>query len=242
MKRTAAGPDVLDLRYDDRDGHRILREAVRLEHDHEQRAGGLTLADLKEIAREVGIHPDRVAEAASCVRFASSASTGTRFVGDTRWEVHGAARSTLDAAGMQEVIEGIRAAMGRHGRVVYTPCGIEWYWRERAGASFVSVTHTGGALVRVCILVERMDGAVMVLAAGAGVGAALAIPVCLALPFGGAAAIPVAAAMIATGFIGARALWAVAARKWAERLGHALRYVTGIAHMCGRAMPESEAG
>ena len=120
-----------DRRFDDDEIAEILRRAAS-DHERERRpetlAAGLTLAELKEIGREVGIDPARVEDAARAVTLQAVASSepvprlmGTpvgvsrsvpmpRAATDAEWErIVALVRSTFGAAGRVEVMGSLRS-------------------------------------------------------------------------------------------------------------------------------------
>lgn len=131
----------LERRYNEEEVAHILQQAV-----HGGEAAGLTLRQLEEIGREVGISPSAIraaAERTSATHGSRSGLFGAPSV--AQQERHLAV--TLTPAQREGVVLAIRRAMGRHGVVTQTADGVEWKARDAAGGRYVTVTTTGDKTV-----------------------------------------------------------------------------------------------
>jgi hypothetical protein len=227
-----AGNDV--ERYTEQQLVEILRRAAeRQEGLNTEPDGRFSLAEIQQIASEVGIAPAHIAAAAAEVAQATTplpagalgAPTAFRF---ERWLDGEVPRSAIG-----ELFDVARHEVGLQGQVSEALDTVEWRARAGLGATVVSVARRGGR-TQISVHVTRADAAAVVVGAttlgglvGAGArGGALARTAIAAGPLAIAAA-----AVVSVGWPGVgawftmRGIWRRAARPWPERvnaLGKAL--------------------
>jgi hypothetical protein len=165
------GLTMTEKRFNDEEVSLILSRA--LEADPGRADSGLTLAQLKEIAVEVGVDPSRIESAALTVqadRMAadprrSGARTSTRYEVDVEGEI--------DRERYADLLRIIRAHMGRQGVVTEEFGGMTWKARDYFGGRYVTVTSEGGR-THVEALGNFRDGALVTGSAGGTIGLAVA--------------------------------------------------------------------
>lgn len=175
---------MTEKRFNDEEVSLILSRA--LEADPGRTDAGLTLAQLKEIAVEVGVDPSRIESAALTVQADRMASdphrTGART--STRYEVDVAGE--VDEARYADLLRIIRGRMGRQGIVTEEFGGMAWQARDYFGGRYVSVRSEHGR-THVEALGNFRDGALV--SGSAGGTAGLAVTAVLLKALGGVAAI-----------------------------------------------------
>lgn len=151
-----------ERRYSDDEVSLILRKAADLQVQGAARAEGLTLDAIQEIAREVGIRPEVIAEAAAMI-----ASGGT--------DVTGAARSSADKFRLEIFSPGeatdeqladlpsvIRKVMEHQGKVSGVLGSIEWATVGQPSQVAVVIRKTPNG-TRLEIVADRGGAAVLTL-------------------------------------------------------------------------------
>lgn len=211
-------------KYSDDEVALILRKAADLQVQGAARAEGLTLEAIQEIAGEVGIRPEAVAEAATMVArgsadLAPGSSSGDKF----RLELFQPGAATDEQlAGLPSVI---RRVMEHQGRVSDVLGSIEW--------------STVGQPSQVAVVIRKSDNGtrVEIVADRSGAGVLTALPTMLggfllgaigqaALDPGVAGTIAVMGAGFATGAVAAVSIWRRNTRRFKQkmlRLAGALR-------------------
>lgn len=207
----------MERRFDDEEVSLILRRALEADAGRPE-TPGLTLAQLKEIASEVGIDPARVESAALTVQAegATPRSSGARVTARYDLRVDGKMAPDRQA----DLLSLIRAAMGRQGVVTTEPGGFAWKARDAFGGRYVTVRSERGR-TRVEALGNFRDGAAVT--AGAGGTAGLMVTAVALKAVGGVAALGIAGplALVAGAAVPAWALY----RRWFAREDAALRKV-----------------
>ncbi len=79
-------PRTAMRRYSDKEIRRLLRQAAHLqereaEHEHGEEGGGMTLAELQEVAAEAGIHPRYLQRAAARIDQAGESGLAAALAG-----------------------------------------------------------------------------------------------------------------------------------------------------------------
>jgi hypothetical protein len=140
--------------FTDREVEAILEKAVEqqpMELTRTQReaggADGLTLADLKSIAQEVGIDPARLEAAARAVVASQGRGPSGLLGGPTRWHFERSTKGELTPEDAAEVLSVIRRAMGHHGKVSQLHGSLEWSHSGESGSRHVTVSSKNGATV-----------------------------------------------------------------------------------------------
>lgn len=161
-------------RYDEEEVALILHNATEntVAEPDAASAGGLTLAELKEIGTEAGIDVSRIEAAAKALtprwaRAAEASSTG--LVPIVQQERVVPAR--VDADNLPHLLDLIRNEFGRQGIVEEVFGGMEWRASSVMGGRYVSIRGEGNS-TRVRVLGNFRDG---LLVFGLGPGPMLAI-------------------------------------------------------------------
>lgn len=130
---------------------------------------GLTLAELQDIAAEVGIDPKRIQLAASEVGPAMQAPPNP-FVGvPTTIQFESTLQGVTLTEGLEhEVVALIRSVLGRQGLISRDGDAFEWKARDAMGGRYVSITPTHEG-VRLRILGNYRDGVMSILGGVGGV-------------------------------------------------------------------------
>jgi hypothetical protein len=207
------------------DGRRFTDREMRLifERAGEADVGalgerGYSLAEMQEIAVQVGLSPTDVARAASTI---SSPGAYPVLGGPIRFRASHILKTKLTDDGIASVALKIREATGAHGELRDVPGGAEWRVRSATGLMVVDFT-TRGSGTRIDLMVARDDEAAVtaigVGAAGLVTGIAAAIAAANGLHVGVLAGIGIGAVTAIGGaWSGTRLLWSRAARRWARR-------------------------
>lgn len=174
---------MTEERFDDQEVSLILRRA--LEADEARDGRGLTLAELKEIAAEVGISPDQVETAALSVQAERRVPRGGRIRTTSRYEV--SVNGEIRPESRPELLRAIRRALGRHGIVTDEMGGLQWQARDYFGGRYVTV-HSEEGRTRVEALGNFRDGA-FVSAGGGGTLGMAAVALAAKFTVGGLSAL-----------------------------------------------------
>jgi len=134
-------------RFDEREVAMILRKATEVRHDmpEPEVGGGLTLAEVKEVAAEAGIDPTRVDQAARGMLAPPTRSSMEVFTGtpievlyETEFDIE------LGEEDRAELVRQIRAVLNRHGVVGEQSGRVEWMDSDGVGGRYVTVTPFAG--------------------------------------------------------------------------------------------------
>jgi hypothetical protein len=143
-----------DRRFSDEEFALILRKASELQDRPatiEGMPGGISLDEIKAIAREVGIDPGAVDRVAAMMPHAESEGAISRLMGGpTKYRLEQTARGTVGEADVARLLDAVRRASGHHGKVEYGPQGFEWSTVGEVSQIFVTaVPGKDGTYVRV---------------------------------------------------------------------------------------------
>jgi hypothetical protein len=180
---------------------------------------GYSLAEIQEIALQVGLSPTDVARAASTI--SSPEASYPVLGGPIRFHASRILESTLTDDGVASVALRIREATGLHGELRDVPGGAEWRVRSAMGLIVVDFTARGTG-TRVDLTVARDDQAA-VTAIGVGfaglvAGVATAIAAANGLHVGALAGVGIGAVTAIGGaWAGIRLVWSRASRRWARK-------------------------
>jgi len=214
-------------RYTEQQLVEILRRAAeRQEGLNTEPDGRFSLAEIQQIAAEVGIAPAHIQAAAAELanRIATpppgalGAPTAFRF---ERWLDGEVPRSAIG-----ELFDVARHEVGLQGQVSEVLDTVEWRARAGLGATVVSVARRGGR-TQISVHVTRADAAALVagtttvagVVGATAIGAALATSAIAAGPLAIAAAAVVSVGWAGVGSWAAmRGIWRRAARPWPDRV------------------------
>jgi len=123
-----AGPT---RRYSDEEFAIILRTATQLQEDGSERhsrgsSEGMGLEEIQAIAREVGVDPERIVEAALMLGSTDPAKIAGRFGGPQKYELEATIPSELDEAQLARLVESIRKSTTAQGSVQTVLNSVEW--------------------------------------------------------------------------------------------------------------------
>lgn len=163
--------------YTDEETALILRRAAELQEPREgpRSARGLTLAEIQQIACEVGIDPAAVAEAAALVSGGERDRWGRLIGAPTRFRYERTVSGDVPDPAWAALVEEIRQVLGKPGQVGHVPGALEWVHEDENGDSVrVGVTSRAGT-TRVELHARRGNEAAMLLMLPATAGVLLAM-------------------------------------------------------------------
>lgn len=141
-------------RYSDEEVSLILRRAAELQADQPGAAGGTSLAELEDVAREAGLDPALVRRAAADLAVASPAAAPSRFLGAaTRLYVERVVDGELAMDDVEALVAEVRRSFGEAGLVSTlghtvtwspSPAGAYGPRNQSARQLTVTVTTRGG--------------------------------------------------------------------------------------------------
>ena len=223
---------MTDRRYSDEEFALILRKATELQARGPSAgrsgppalSGGMSLEEIQAIAREVGIDPALVAQAAGTVAGPGGPAEG--FL-TTRYVLSDSAPGGLSEEDRVRVLQAIRDAAGQHG-VSEMGAGVEWSTTEGEASQIQVSVYPLDDRREVRVSVDRNTAAVLthVLPTLGGGFAALITGAVLepASAWVGAALV---AGGLTGGFTAGRALWTTTARRVRERAQRILGAASG---------------
>ena len=134
-----------ERKFTDREVREILKKAVeRTPSRALTRSEGLSLAELKSIAQEVGIDPARLEEAARSVVL-TGGNPPNRFVGSpTVLTFDRKVQGEIGPQHTPEILARIRRIMGQHGEVDEIHGSLEWSSKGESGERFVTISSRDG--------------------------------------------------------------------------------------------------
>jgi hypothetical protein len=171
-----------ERRFNDQEVAKILESALSENMDRAlpaRTSEGMTLAELQDIAREVGIDPVGVERAA--LALSEPAGRRSPMLGaPTTVQHERTVEGEVSQEHMQELVTTIRRVMARQGVVSVELDSLEWRARDALGARYVSITPgKGRTLIRA--LGNFRDGVAALFGGGTVLG--LAAPVVAAAAF-----------------------------------------------------------
>ena len=222
--------DTGDRRFTDREMKLIFQRAGEADVSA-QGDQGHTLAELQEIARQVGLDPADVARAASTI---SAPQASNRWLGaPVRFHASRTLDTKLTDDEIAEIAHRLREATGLHGELRVVPGGAEWRARSAAGLIVVDFTAKGTG-TRIDLMIARLDEALLTFMGAEFVGIVTGVAAGIAAvsgfdiaPLSGVAVGAIAA--IGVGWAGTRMLWSRAARRWAGRTNALMESITEAA-------------
>jgi hypothetical protein len=208
-------------RYSDQEFALILRTASETESGPAPASPqrGLTLAEIQDVAMEVGIDPNRVARAAALLPSSKRGALIRVVGGSPRLRLEHTVPAELSPADLGRIVDAARRVLDTQGETREVLGGLEWKAGTSTFAPAVSVTPREGETV----LQASTDGTEAMVGFYGGVGLPLGfvITVTLGKLFFGQTD-PGMLAAFASGmplaFLVARALWRRSASRWRERL------------------------
>lgn len=205
-------------RYSEQEMALILKRAAELQEGADGAGTQRTLAEIQQIAAEVGIDAPFVSEA---VAELERPRPRVGWLGaPTRFHDERNVASSLGSTEIGELLDQARAELGLHGEVRQVFDGVELRLRSALGTSILTVGPRAGG-TRIALTTERLDQAVAIAAGSVGIGLLAALGgVAIAINVTDNALVAstiVAASAIAGTVVSARALWYGVAERWRRR-------------------------
>ena len=204
--------------YSDAEVALILRRAMVMQPDAVGRSeGGLTLAELRDIAREVGVDPELVTQAASQLPLAGQGVFGRLFGGSVRQETRLVHPAALSRAQLQELVMTIRTVMQHQGRTREVLGAMEWTTVGEVSQVAVTVRTDGGQTV-VHVMADRSGAAFVTPLVSIALGAFMAAITGSIIEPGVAGGVAIMGTGLAGGVAMALALWRRSTREFQRKL------------------------
>ena len=196
----------------------ILKRAAELQEGADGRGPQRSLAEIREIAAEVGIDAAFVNEAVAELQ-RPAARIG--WLGaPTRFHDERSVAGSLSPSDISELLDQARSELGLHGEVHQVFDGVEWRARSSLGVSILTLGPRAGR-TRIALTTERLDQAVAIAVGSVAIGLLAALGgVAIAINVTDNALVAsaiVAASAIAGTVVSARALWNGVAERWRRR-------------------------
>lgn len=226
----AASPTAADLpdraRYTEQQLVEILRRAAeRQESESGEADGKFSLAEIQQIASDVGIAPAHVAAAAAELAIRRVARTGGALGAPTTFRFEQWLDGEVPTESIGELFDIVRDELDQPGQVSEVLDTIEWSARGALGAAVVSVTRRHGR-TKIGVVLSRTDSAALgvIAATGGGllgaavIGTPLVVTAATVSPLAIAAAVAVSLGWAGGGsWLALRTAWRRIARPWAAR-------------------------
>lgn len=205
-------------RYSEQEMALILKRAAELQEGADGKGTQRTLAEIQEIAAEVGIDAPFVSEA---VAELERPRPRVGWLGaPTRFHDERNVAGSLGSNEVGELLDQARAELGLHGEVRQVFDGVELRLRSALGTSILTVGPRKDG-TRIALTTERLDQAVAIAIGSVAIGLLAALGgVSIAINVTDNALLAsaiVAASAIAGTVVSARALWFGVAERWRRR-------------------------
>ena len=196
----------------------ILKRAAERQEGADGRGVRRSLTEINEIAAEVGIDREFVAEAVAELQRPRPRSS---WLGaPTRFHEEQSVPRRLTPEEISELLDQARAELGLHGEVRQVFDGVEWRARASLGQSVLTMGPRGDG-TRIALTTERLDQAVAIGFGSVGIGLLAALGgVAIAINVTDNALIAsgiVAASALTGTIVSARVLWNGIAERWRKR-------------------------
>lgn len=140
-----ADTPIDERRFTDQEVGEILKRAARdTSSSTPVKRAGLSLAELKAIGDEVGIDPDRLADAAHAVALESGNRPNGFLGGPTVLNFERKVRGEVDPADTPEVLSVIRRNIGQQGEASEIHGSLEWNANGETGSRYVTLSSRDG--------------------------------------------------------------------------------------------------
>ena len=212
-------------RYTEQQLVEILRRAAeRQEGLTSEPDGRFSLAEIQQIASEVGIAPSHVASAAAEVLDPAPVPVSGVLGAPTVFRFERWLDGELPTSAIGELLDIARREVGIHGQVNEVLDTVEWRGRTGLGLTFVSIARRNRR-TKIVVYIARTEAAGIVVSssilggvmAWAVIGGALVVPAAGPLAIAAAAAVSLGWAGGGT-WLAMRGIWRRSARSWAPRV------------------------
>ena len=206
-------------------GEILRRAAERQEGLAGEPDGRFSLAEIQQIAAEVGISPAHVAAAAVEVTHRSPPPPPSALGAPTSFRFERWLDGEIPRSAIGELFDIARREIGMQGQVSEALDTVEWRARAPLSASVVSVATRSGR-TQISVYLAPTDAAALVglttslggVGAAVGIGVALGTTAAVAGPLAIGAAVAVSLGWAGAGsWVAMRGIWRRLARKWDER-------------------------
>jgi hypothetical protein len=232
----------LARRFGDDDIQRILQTAAELQErsslvPHVD-GGGLTLDDLRQVAREVGIDPRFVDLAASHVDAPIERTESVVAGGPTRWHFRTSVPGVIPEGDLDRMLQAIRSTLHQKGEVAEVWGRVEWS-HDKVAPTIVGISSRDGTTEIDVSSVKSQEAGIMhglmVPFGGIFGGAALSG----LLGVSGAGVLPLIFAMSGVSYVATRFGWKARSAWWERRLRRLVERLAAVAQESAR-LPEGE--
>ena len=217
---TGPGDRAGERRYTDDEVALILRRAAELGGETgPPRSEGLSLAEIQQVAREVGIDPATVARAAAALPTRKRDRLAAVLGGPMHVRLEATMPGRASDADLGRILQSIRRAAGRQGRATQVLDSVEWRTSSESEGSqlFVTVT-TGDDGTTIEVTGDRQSTAWLLYVVPGVVGMILSLTVGASLEAGWAAGGAIAAGVLGGVFLLSRTIWSHTGRALARKL------------------------
>ena len=213
-------------RYTEQQLGEILRRAAERQEGTSEADGRFSLAEIQQIASEVGIDPTHVALVAAELHQGTPLPTSGVLGAPSAFRFERWIDGEVPTSAIGELFDIARRETELQGQVTEALDTVEWRGRSNLGLTVVSVARRNGR-TKISVYVSRGDVAALVaslsgfggIAAAAGIGATLGTTVASAGPIAIAAAVAVSLGWASAGtWVAMRGIWRRIARSWAPRV------------------------
>ena len=238
----------LPRRYSDDEVQGLIRRALALQERSTLplasggHAHGLTLAEVRQIAQEVGIDPRFVDLAATGGPESETEVTAHWLAGGAyRWRTRRSVPGQVAEADRVRLLEEVRAAVGYQGEVRDVYGAMEWSHDDGLGPVVVEVRSRQGH-TEIDVSANRSGAAGLLVGLTSGLGGiGLGAITAGAVGLSGPVVLPVVLAAVGGTFLGARGVWKLRSRAWQQRLEALSHRLAGAAGEVARPpSPEGE--
>ena len=208
-----------ERRYTDEEVALILRRAAELGGETgPSRSEGLSLAEIRQVAREVGIDPATVARAAAALPTRKRDRLTAILGGPLHYRLEATMPRRASDADLGRILQSIRRAAGRQGRATQVLDSVEWRTSgEREGSQlFVTVT-TGDYGTTVEVTGDRQSTAALLYLVPGVAGMIVSLIVGASLEAGWTAG-GVIAGLLGGVFLLSRTIWSHTGRAFSRKL------------------------
>jgi hypothetical protein len=238
--------DPTSPRFTDEEFSLILKRAAELQARRAHAPGAeYSLADMQEIAREAGIAPSVIAEAAAEVAAGHGAGGGQTVArgGAARFRYESRVEGELPEHARAELVDVMRAHTALAGELQEEMGALVWSATDNIGQTTVRVAPRAGG-TKIIVAADRDETMVLAWGASTVVGFFVGAILAIVLREGGAdrpLAIAVGlATMVAVAWGGGRVLWRRRAAWWAEHVRQLGEALTRAARELSRPAPPGE--